>query len=63
MAKMLNIPKRWLFMVGTTLVHILLTIATAYAIDRGLPHVDALRVSLQTAIYVSAAIFFSREAF
>ena len=63
MAKMLNIPRRWLFMIGTTLAHILLTIATAYTIDRGLPHVDALRVGLQTAIYVSAAIFFTREPF
>ena len=61
MAKMLNISKRWLFMVGATLAHILLTIATAYAIDRGLPNADTMRVVLQSAIYVSAAMLFSRE--
>lgn len=61
MAKMLNISKRWLFMVGATLAHILLTIATAYAIDRGLPSADTMRVVLQSAIYVSAAMLFSRE--
>lgn len=61
MAKMLNISKRWRFMIGATLAHILLTIATAIALDHGLPGTDALRVILQSAIYLAAALLFSRE--
>ena len=61
MAKMLNISKRWRFMIGVTLLHILLTIATAVALDHGLPGADTMRVILQSAIYLGAAMLSSRE--
>ena len=61
MAKMLNISKRWRFMIGVTLLHILLTIATAVSLDHGLPGADTMRVILQSAIYLGAALLFSRE--
>lgn len=61
MAKMLNISKRWRFMIGVTLLHILLTIATAVALDHGLPGADTMRAILQSAIYLGAAMLFSHE--
>ena len=60
MARMLNIKKRLPFMIGITLLHILLTISTAYALDHDWPYADKLRVYLQSAIYLGAALFFTR---
>ncbi len=61
MARMLNIKRRWLLMIGATTVHILLTILTAYGLEHGIPSADTLRVIGQTLIYFSAAMLFTRE--
>ena len=61
MARMLKIRRRWPFMIGATLVHILLTVLNAYALDHGMPHADTMRVVGQSLIYLCAALFFARE--
>lgn len=61
MAWMLNIKKRWPFMIGLTLLHILVTVANAYALDHGFSHADSLRVALNTLIYLLGALLFTKE--